>query len=157
MPIGIGGVSFQGPYTRHEILSRRPGVFAVLDGRSLPPLHAEKTDDVRQAVEDHAGRGRWQEACDNLAFAVFYTSVDRSQRRIERAVRREFGLSDEPAGTPETNGGPPPAVRKEEPPIREGRERREPPAPGRSEEKRDRSFRFHVPSTPAARRRHRVS
>lgn len=156
MPIGIGGVSFQGPYTRHEILSRRPGVFAVLDGRSLPPLHAEKTDDVRRAVEDHAARSRWQEECDNLAFAVFYTSVDRSQRRIERAVRQEFGLSDAPAGAPATNGGPP-AAREEEPPPAEGRERREPPAAGGKEETRDRSFRFHVPATPAARRRHRVS
>lgn len=155
MPIGIGGVSFEGPYTRHEILCRRPGVFAVLDGRSLPPLHAEKTDDVRRAVEDHDGRRRWQEQCDNLAYAVFYTAVDRSQRRIERAVREEFDLIEDGAEEAAANGGTAangdPAAGGEERPPAGSRER------PNSGDGKDRRFRFHVPSGQAAYRRPRVS
>lgn len=148
MPIGLGGVAFEGPYSRHEMLCRRPGVFAVLDGRSLPPLHAEKTDDVRQAVEDHAGRDDWGERCDNLAFAVFYTSVDRNQRRVERAVRDEYDLhvdrGEPPAaeGRPAANGRPAPSGRDD------GTDAAEP---------RGRSFPFHVPAHPGRGRRIRAS
>lgn len=145
MPIGIGGVAFEGPYTRHEMLCRRPGVFVVLDGRDLPPLHAEKADDVRRAVVDHSRWNRWQKECERPAFAVFYTAVDRNQRRVEGAVRDEYALHE--VG-PETavaaeNGGPKQAEAAEN---------------GRPEAEKDgRSFRFHVPADPVDHRRARVS
>ncbi len=171
MPIGIGGVAFEGPYTRHEILGRRPGVFAVLDGRDLPPLHAEKADDVRQAVEEHARWNRWQEECETPAFAVFYTAVDRNQRRVEKAVRDEFGLYEEEGeaaaatnGRPDveaaenggqpakTNGGPA-TVRDERAASAEAEAEEAEPAAERDE----RSFHFHVPADPVEHRRVRAS
>lgn len=184
MPIGIGGVAFEGPYTRHEILGRRPGVFAVLDGRDLPPLHAEKADDVRRAVEEHARRNRWQEECETPAFAVFYTAVDRNQRRVEKAVRDEFGLHEDEEAPAATNGRPEieagengrqPARANGRPAKTNGRPAfaGEEPAAARDEpaastdekgeeaesagERNERSFHFHVPADPVERRRVRAS
>jgi hypothetical protein len=170
MPIGIGGVAFEGPYTRHEILGRRPGVFAVLDGRDLPPLHAEKADDVRRAVEEHARRNRWQEECETPAFAVFYTAVDRNQRRVEKAVRDEFGLYEDEEASAATNGRPDveagengrrparangrPAAARDEPAASTDEKGEETEAPG---ERNERSFHFHVPADPVERRRMRAS
>lgn len=153
MPIGIGGVAFEGPYTRHEILGRRPGVFAVLDGRDLPPLHAEKADDVRRAVEEHARWSRWQEECETPAFAVFYTAVDRNQRRVEKAVRDEFGLyEDEEEEAAATNGRP-----EVEAAENGGRPEAEAEEAEPAAEREERSFHFHVPADPVEHRRVRAS
>lgn len=160
MPIGIGGVAFEGPYTRHEILGRRPGVFAVLDGRDLPPLHAEKADDIRRAVEEHARWSRWQEECETPAFAVFYTAVDRNQRRVEQAVRDEFGLHEHEETAAATNGRPEAAEAGAA--ENGGRPDADARAEAESEEAEpsagnERSFHFHVPADPIEHRRVRAS
>lgn len=104
MTIAIADIRFRGPYSRPEALERRPGVYAVLDGRRVPPLEVGVAEDVRREVCDRCGNGGWAGDPEVPSFAVFYTALDDNQRRIETALREAYGLDDGAAAR--GDGGP---------------------------------------------------
>lgn len=105
MAIGVADLNFSGPYRHPGVLAHRPGVWVVLDGRSLPPVAAGMAHDVREAVEDHPDRSTWDSCCDVPSVAVFYTGVDDNQERILQAVRQQFDLAGAPGHTETSASG----------------------------------------------------
>lgn len=79
--ITIAEYAFDGPYTYASLLDQRPGVWAVLDGRTLPPVDADEAEDVREAVESTDRYDCWREHCERVTYAAFFAS--RSPRRAE--------------------------------------------------------------------------
>lgn len=108
MTIAVGDLQFRGPYSNLAMLENRPGVWAVLDGRDVPPVAVGSAEDVRRAVEDHPGRRCWGRRCDRPAVAVFYSPLDARRERLVRRLRGAYELpclSDGvtlPAPRPET-------------------------------------------------------
>lgn len=92
MPITVGDFRFRGPYSRMAMLENRAGVWAVLDGRNLPPVAAGAAEDVRAAVEDHPARACWTRRCDCPAVAVFYSPMEPRRQRLVRALRGAYEL-----------------------------------------------------------------
>lgn len=92
MPITVGDYQFRGPYSRLAMLEDRPGVWAVLDGRSVPPVAAGAAEDVRKAVEDHPARACWTRRCDRPAVAVFYSPLGGRRERLVRELRGRYEL-----------------------------------------------------------------
>lgn len=79
--ISIAEYSFDGPYTFASLLDDRPGVWAVLDERSLPPVDAGEAENVREAVESSDRYECWREHCDPITYAGFL--VPSPSRRAE--------------------------------------------------------------------------
>lgn len=92
MPITVGNFRFRGPYSRMAMLEKRPGVWAVLDGRSLPPVAVGAAEDVRAAVEGHPSRACWSGRCDRPAVAVFYSPMKPRRRRLVRELIGAYDL-----------------------------------------------------------------
>lgn len=92
MPITVGDYRFRGPYRRVAMLEERPGVWAVLDGRKVPPVAAGSAEDVRTAVEEHPARACWTRRCDRPAVAVFYSPMDDRRQRLLRELRGRYEL-----------------------------------------------------------------
>lgn len=92
MTISVGDVQFRGPYSKLAMLEHRPGVWAVLDGRAVPPLAVGGTEDVRRAVEDHPARACWSRRCDRPAVAVFYSPLPQQRERLVRKLRAAYEL-----------------------------------------------------------------
>lgn len=92
MPITVGDYRFRGPYSRLAMLEDRPGVWAVLDGRSVPPVAVGASEDVREAVEGHPARACWTRRCDRPAVAVFYSPMESRRERLVRELRGRYEL-----------------------------------------------------------------
>lgn len=92
MPITVGDFQFRGPYSRLAMLEPRPGVWAVLDGRTVPPVAVGNAEDVRTAVENHPARRCWTRRCDRPAVAVFYSPMRARRERLVRELRGAYEL-----------------------------------------------------------------
>jgi hypothetical protein len=92
MTITLADTRFSGPYSRFDFLDHRPGVWAVLDGRSLPPIAAGAAEDVHEALGEHPDRDRWGEDCQRPSVAVFYTLQETRRERLLASMRDEYGL-----------------------------------------------------------------
>lgn len=93
MPITVGDYRFRGPYSRLAMLEGRPGVWAVLDGRSVPPVAVGTAENVREAVEDHPARACWTRRCARPAVAVFYSPMGARRQRLVRELRGRYELA----------------------------------------------------------------
>lgn len=92
MTIAVGDVQFRGPYSKFQMLEDRPGVWAVLDGREVPPLAVGSAEDVRHAVESHPARKRWTRRCERPAIAVVYNPLPDRREDLVRRLRRSYEL-----------------------------------------------------------------
>lgn len=92
MPITVGDFQFRGPYSSLAMLESRPGVWAVLDGRRVPPVAAGTADDVRTAVENHHARACWTRRCERPAVAVFYCPRRGRREDMLRKLRSAYEL-----------------------------------------------------------------
>ena len=84
--------SFEGPYSVTGLLRHKPGVWAVLDDRNLPPVDAGQADDVQAVVEAHPRHACWRRHCHQLAYAAFYAPREEQRQAIERDLRQEYQL-----------------------------------------------------------------
>lgn len=79
--VTIAGYAFSGPYSFVSLLRNEPGVWAVLDGRTLPPVDAGQAEDIRAAVKEHPRYDCWREACQRVTYASL--NVPAAERRAE--------------------------------------------------------------------------
>lgn len=92
MPITVGDFRFRGPYSRLAMLEPRPGVWAVLDGRAVPPVAVGAAEDVRSAVQSHPARACWTRRCDRPAVAVFYSPMRARRERLVQKLTETYEL-----------------------------------------------------------------
>lgn len=92
MPITVGDFRFRGPYSSLAMLEPRPGVWAVLDGRSVPPVAVGAAEDVRSAVQNHPARTCWMRRCERPAVAVFYSPSRARREHLLEKMRTEYEL-----------------------------------------------------------------
>jgi len=114
MTINVADIRFGGPYSRFDFLEHRPGVWAILDGRTLPPIAAGTAEDMHDALADHPDRERWSEDCERPSVAVFYSPRESHRVRVLEAIRGEYELptraaveSVDSVDRPEESGAPP--------------------------------------------------
>lgn len=67
--ITLAGHAFDGPYTYASLLPEKPGVWAVLDGRDLPPVDAGAAENLREAVETSDRHDCWRQRCERISYA----------------------------------------------------------------------------------------
>lgn len=88
--ITIADRAFDGPYTYASLLTRAAGVWAVLDGRELPPVDAGEADEnLREAVETSDRYDCWRDRCNRITYAgMAIPDPDLRSKVLERLEKR---------------------------------------------------------------------
>lgn len=94
--ITIADYAFDGPYTYASLLTARAGVWAVLDGRSLPPVDAGTAEDIREAVESSDRYECWRERCERITYAALSVPDPDLRSELLERVADQYALPCRP-------------------------------------------------------------